>query len=248
MLLRCIADLTGRCGHEKDRSNGTMVRRWRHLITKQIGAVLWDNDGVLVDSETRFFETTRVAFARIRLTLTREIWARHYLAEGMSSHEIAAMMGAESNRIVPMLEERNREYMQVLRQPPPLRPQVRETLTRLFGRVKMAIVTGCYRNQLQLMHGANGLLDLFDAIVTGDECPNPKPHPDLYLAGLKVLGVPAERCLAVEDSPRGLAAARAAGVACLVVPTELTRDLSFAGALSVEPDVSAVLNYLPGQR
>ena len=69
--------------------------------------------------------------------------------------------------------------------------------------------------------------------LTGDECPNPKPHPDLYLA--------------VEDSPRGLTAARAAGVACLVVPTELTHDLNSAVALSVEPDVSAVLNHLPGR-
>jgi HAD superfamily hydrolase (TIGR01509 family) len=210
-----------------------------------IEAVLWDNDGVLVDSETRFFETTRGAFARIGLTLTREIWGRHYMGEGKSSQDISVMMGAEDPQVLPMLEERNREYMQVLRQPPPLRPQVRETLSRLHGRVRMAIVTGCHRKQLQLMHDGHGLLDLFDAIVTGDECPNPKPHPGLYLAGLKKLGVPAEACLAVEDSPRGLAAARGAGVACLVVPTELTCNLGFAGALSVEPDVSAVLRYIP---
>jgi HAD superfamily hydrolase (TIGR01509 family) len=212
-----------------------------------IEAVLWDNDGVLVDSETRFFETTRAAFARIGLTLTREIWGRHYMGEGKSSHDIAVMMGAESRQVKPMLEERNQDYMQVLRQPPPLRPQVRETLSRLHGRVRMAIVTGCHRDQLRLMHDGNGLLGLFEAIVTGDECPHAKPHPGLYLAGLKKLGVPAEGCLAVEDSPRGLAAARVAGVACMVVPTELTCDLDFAGAVSVQPDVSAVLNYFPGR-
>ena len=88
------------------------------------------------------------------------------------------------------------------------------------------------------MHRESGLLESFEAIVTGDECSYPKPHPELYLAGLKSPGVRAERCIAVEDSPRGLVAARAAGVACMVVPTELTRSLDFAGALSVEPDVS----------
>jgi HAD superfamily hydrolase (TIGR01509 family) len=209
--------------------------------------VLWDNDGVLVDSETRFFETTRAAFAGIGLTLTREIWGQHYMGEGRSSHDIALMLGADNSQVKPMLEERNQEYMRVLRQPPPLRPQVRETLNRLHGRVRMAIVTGCHRDQLQLMHDGNGLLRLFDAIVTGDECPHAKPHPGLYLAGLKVLGIPAVQCLAVEDSPRGLGAARAAGVACLVVPTELTCDLDFEGAACVRPDVSAVLDYFQGR-
>jgi beta-phosphoglucomutase-like phosphatase (HAD superfamily) len=94
------------------------------------------------------------------------------------------------------------------------------------------------------MHQSSGLLPFFDTIVTGDECPNPKPHPDLYLAGLKSLGVRPESCLAVEDSPRGLASARAAGVPCIVIPTDLTRNLQFPGALSVERDVSSVLKYM----
>ena len=208
-----------------------------------IEAVLWDNDGVLVDTEILFFEITRKAFARLGLELTPEIWGRHYLGEGKTSREVAAVLGADGNEVAEVLEERNQEYLRSLRQTPPLRPKVRETLSRLSGRVRMAVVTGCHRDQLQLMHRSSGLLGLFDAVVTGDECSNPKPHPDLYLAGLKALGAVAERCLAVEDSGRGLAAARAAGIPCIVVPTELTRTLDFAGALAVEPDVSAVLRY-----
>jgi HAD superfamily hydrolase (TIGR01509 family) len=213
-----------------------------------IEAVLWDNDGVLVDTETLFFETTRAAFARFGLELTQEIWGRHYLGEGKTSREIAALLGADGSRIGAVLEERNQEYRQRLQQAIPLRPKARETLSLLFGRVRMAMVTGCHRDQLQLMHGSTGLLGLFDAIITGDECSNPKPHPELYLAGLKTLGAVAERCLAVEDSGRGLAAARAAGIPCIVVPTELTRMLDFKGALAVESDVSAVLRHVQDQR
>ena len=58
-----------------------------------IEVVLWDNDGVLVDTETLFYETTRVAFARLGLDLTKEIWGRQYLGEGKSSREIAALLG-----------------------------------------------------------------------------------------------------------------------------------------------------------
>jgi HAD superfamily hydrolase (TIGR01509 family) len=209
-----------------------------------IDTVLWDNDGVLLDTEILFFETTRAGFNRYGLDLTKEMWGRHYLGEGKSSREIAAQLGAERNRIEAMLDERNQQYREVLRKKPPLRPQVLETLNLLYGRVRMAMVTGSHRDQLQLMHRDSGLLEFFDAIVTGDECSQPKPHPELYLAGLKALGANAQNCIAVEDSPRGLAAARAAGIACIVVPTELTHGLDFVGALSIEPDVSGVLRYV----
>ena len=209
-----------------------------------IEVVLWDNDGVLVDTEILFYETTRVAFARLGLDLTKKIWGIQYLGEGKSSREIAALLGGDPDRIAEVMAERNRQYLQVLGEPPPLRPQVRETLGELSGRVRMAIVTGCHRDQLQLMHRSSGLLGFFEAIVTGDECTHPKPHPELYLAALKVLGVSARFCIAVEDSPRGLASARAAGVPCVVVPTDLTRALGFVGALSVEQDVSGILKHI----
>jgi HAD superfamily hydrolase (TIGR01509 family) len=209
-----------------------------------IEAVLWDNDGVLVDTETLFFQTTRLAFAQLGLDLTEEIWGSHYLGAGKTSREIAALLSGDDARISAMLEERNQQYRQVLQQPPALRPHVRETLDQLSGRVRLAVVTGSPRDQFELMHRSSGLLKFFEAVVTGDECSNPKPNPDLYLAGLKALGVRPERCLAVEDSPRGLTAARAAGVPCLVVPTHLTRNLDFAGALAVADDVSSVLRWL----
>ena len=206
--------------------------------------VLWDNDGVLVDTESLFFETTRRAFARLGLDLTKELWGLHYLGEGKTSREIAVLMGGDENRIAPTIEERNQQYRQVLGQPPPVRPQVRETLGLLFGRVRMAMVTGSPRDQLQLMHVGSGLLAHFDPIVTGDECAQPKPHPELYLTALKILDVDPSRCVAIEDSPRGLASSTAAGIACMFVPTELTRTGAFAGALSVEQDVSGILKYV----
>jgi HAD superfamily hydrolase (TIGR01509 family) len=211
-------------------------------------AVLWDNDGVLVDSEAVFFQITRTAFTRLGLDLTKETWGRHYLGEGKSSRAVGALLGADHSQIDAVLEERNRAYRQRLSQPPPLRPHVRETLQQLSGRVRLALVTGCHRDQLQLIHASSGLLTFFEIIVTGDDCSQPKPHPDLYLAALKALRLAPERCLAIEDSQRGLTSARAAGIPCIVVPTDLTRNLDFRGALAIEPDVSAVLNHIAGEQ
>jgi HAD superfamily hydrolase (TIGR01509 family) len=209
-----------------------------------IKAVLWDNDGVLVDTETLFFEVTRAAFAELGLALTKEIWGRRYLSEGRPSREIATELGGDPSRIAQVLEERNAQYRRILAQPPVIRPQVRETLTALAGRVRLAIVTGCDREQLNLVHQSSGLLDFFEVIVTSDDSPHAKPHPELYLTALKALKLKPSECIAIEDSPRGLASARSAGIRCMVVPTELTAGLEFDGAVSISRDVSAVLEEL----
>lgn len=207
-------------------------------------AVLFDNDGVLVDTETLFFETTRLAFRQLGLDLTREIWGCRYLGEGKSSREVALSLGANQNGLDEVLEERNAEYRRVLQQPPPLRPRVRETLAKLHGRVKLGVVTGCGRDLFSLVHATNDILEIFDVIITSNECARPKPHPEPYLNALQALGVKAKRCVAVEDSPRGLASAKAAGVPCLAVPTELTCMLDFPGALAVAKDLTGIMQYI----
>lgn len=206
--------------------------------------ILWDNDGVLVDTEGLFFAETKAAFAELGLELTVEIWAATYLGKGTPSREIAREMGADPERIGPVLSERDRRHMLALEQPIVVRPKVRETLAALAGKVRMAMVTGCDRDQLKLKHDTGELLDYFEVIVTADECERPKPDPEAYLIAMDELGVEKSSCLAVEDSQRGLAAALSAGIACVVVPTELTCGQDFGGALSVEEDVSGVMKYL----
>jgi HAD superfamily hydrolase (TIGR01509 family) len=197
-----------------------------------------------LDTEALFFESTRSAFRRLGLDLSPQIWGTRYLAEGNSSRDVALSLGADPEAIDRVLEARNRQFRLILKQPPPLRPLVRETLMNLHGSVRLAIVTGCVRDQLALAHATSGLLGFFDAIITSDDCSDGKPHPEPYLAAVRALGVRAEHCIAIEDSPRGLASARAAGIPCLVVPTELTRHLAFPGALAVEQDVSAVMPHV----
>ena len=206
--------------------------------------ILWDNDGVLVDTEGLFFAETRAAFARLGLELTEEMWVASYLGKGTPSKELAREMGADPERIAPVLIERNKNHLRALEQPIRIRPRVRETLAALEGKVRMAMVTGGHRQQLRLMHDTGELLDYFEVIVTGDEATKSKPDPEPYLMTIEEMGVDKSACLAVEDSQRGLAAALAAGIACIVVPTKLTCRQDFTGALSVENDVSGVVKYV----
>ena len=113
-----------------------------------VKAVLWDNDGILVDSEFAFHEITRSAFAGLGLELTKEIWGLRFLGEGTSSRDIAKSLGADPEEYRRVLDDRNVRYRELLREnPSPVRAQVRETLMQFKGRVKLGIVTGCHRDQ-----------------------------------------------------------------------------------------------------
>lgn len=209
-----------------------------------IQAVLWDNDGVLVDTERLFFEVTRSAFASVGVVLHPGHWAAAYLGRGLRSSDLAAELGVEATAAASMLEARNALYRDRLRREIPVRPGVRETLGALRGRVRLAMVTGSPRDQLELMHRGTGLLEFFELVVTGDDCVRAKPHPEAYLSALKRLGLPAEACLAVEDSPRGWRSAQAAGIRCVLMPHELTDLSACDGAPRIGDDARELLPYV----
>ena len=91
-----------------------------------------------------------------------------------------------------------------------------------------------------------GLLDCFAVLATGDQVARTKPAPDAYLMALQLLGVPAGCALAIEDSAVGFQAASAAGIACVVVPNEVTAAQDFTAAYGRFHNLSDVAKWLGG--
>ncbi len=211
-----------------------------------IEAILWDNDGLLLDTESVFFDLTRERFSDCGIELTEAFWSAEYLGNALSSRQIAARLGMDPALVSPLLERRNCDYLERISRNVAVRPDVRETFEALSGTFRFAMVTGSARSQIHIMHSQTGLLDYFEVIVTDDDVEKPKPHPEPYLKALERLGVAPGAALAVEDSLRGFQSAVAAGIACLVVPNRLTRVQRFEGALGVEESVSGLLKHLQG--
>ncbi len=208
-------------------------------MTRHFEVVCFDHDGLLVDTEVLFFQITRDMFHGLGVDLTEELWSREYLSKGRGSAMIAGDFGISKERIEPLLDARNQRYRDSLPQAP-LRPHAREVLTVLHGRVPLALVTGNNREAIEIVHRSTGLLSLFSVIVTQEDFPKAKPAPDAYLTAAKRLGLAPERCLAVEDSERGLASAVAAGMPCIAVPGSLTKTQSFPGALAIEETLERI--------
>jgi HAD superfamily hydrolase (TIGR01509 family) len=211
----------------------------------KLQAVVFDMDGVLVDSEPFGFEALRRVMARHGLPYGEEenaeflgrttldscriLKARHRLPE---PEEILADWYIEE-----MLEQIARGPIPMAGVPAVLRE------VRAAG-YRMALASSAEPRVIDANLAALSLRPLFEAVVSGTQVPRGKPAPDVFLAAAERLGVPATACLVVEDSRNGLLAAKAAGMRCAVVPCAQTLHQDFGEAdhrLAALPDLLALL-------
>jgi HAD superfamily hydrolase (TIGR01509 family) len=199
-----------------------------------IKAILWNNDGVLCDTERLFFEANRRALEPHGVALTREQYVAWYLEDNRGAWHVLRGRGYDEAQIAQVRTARDDCYSHLLSNAEQLCfAGVEPMLSRLAQRVSMSIVTASFAEHVALAHRTGNALDHIGHIVARTDGLQPKPHPDAYLHALRKLGLHADECIAVEDSPRGLAAARAAGLRCIVLRSDLLDGYVFSGAYRI---------------
>jgi HAD superfamily hydrolase (TIGR01509 family) len=192
--------------------------------------ILWDHDGVLVDTERLYYRATRQVLARVGVDLTVEQYRQHLLIESRGAWHLATARGVSDAEVEMLQRDRNALYLQMISESNVIVPGALELLQRLRPRTRMAIVTSCRRAHFEAIHRTSGLRDLVEFVLVREDYGESKPHPEPYLTAVKRLDVQKQNCLVVEDSQRGLVAARAAGLRCWIVASEMTKGLCFDGA------------------
>jgi len=198
-----------------------------------IRAVFWDNDGVLADTEGLYFQATAELLLQAGVALTESLFREISLRQGKSAFDLAEARGIPPDEIERLRTARNRRYDELLRQGVRIMEGVRETLPLLHNRAVMAIVTSSHRSHFETMHEKTGLMPFFDFILTREDYNASKPDPEPYRLAVERSGCRPDECLVVEDSERGLQAALAAGLRCIVIPNGLTRGCAFEKAWRV---------------
>lgn len=183
-----------------------------------IEAVVFDLDGVIVDSEQVWDD--------VREQLVRERGGRwHGGAQaammGMSSPEWSSYLHDELG-LAESPEEINDEVVRRMlaryREDLPLLDGAVDAVCRLAAEFPLAVASSSNRPLIEAVLERAGIAELFAAVVSSEEVARGKPAPDVYLEAARLLGVEPERCAAVEDSSNGLRAAHAAGMRVLALP------------------------------
>ena len=183
-----------------------------------VDAVVFDLDGVIVDSE-QVWDDVREAYVRETGGTYTDESARDMM--GMSSPEWSRYM-AESLRVPGTPEEINAAIVERMLtrygEAPPLLPGAVEAVRRIGAYVPLAIASSSNRELIDVVLRVSGLAVDFTATVSSEEVPRGKPSADVYLEAARRLGIDASRCGAVEDSHNGIRSAKAAGMLVVTVP------------------------------
>jgi HAD superfamily hydrolase (TIGR01509 family) len=213
-------------------------------------AVLFDCDGVLVDSESITNGVLREMLADLGWALSREECMHIFLGKAVKDER--ELIEAKTGR--PLTEEwlvqfRERRNEQLLARVAPIRnvlPAVEAISARMQGRI--ACCSGADRWKVEMQLAKCGLLPFFEGrIYSGHEMPRSKPHPDVYLAAMEPLGMVPRQCVVIEDTVTGVTAGMAAGATVFgYSPPEAGHDapkaLRAAGASLIFTDMA----HLPG--
>ncbi len=186
---------------------------------KIIRAVVFDMDGLLIDSEILVYEGMRRAVGGMGLDLPMSLFTKMIgLPLGDSFNLLKAHYGPDFD-IDRFLVEERREIEALFAEGVVLKTGVVELLDALDGLgLSYAIATSSSRDSVEAHIGGHGLLARFKAVVAREDVRRHKPNPDPYLAAAAALGVDPTDCLALEDSHNGVRAAHAAGMMTIMVP------------------------------
>jgi HAD superfamily hydrolase (TIGR01549 family) len=199
------------------------------LIPDRYRAVVFDMDGLLLDTETLWQGAEEELFRRYGdvFTMDDKLAVMGTTAEATAAY-YAQRLHRSYEEGVALFEEMRQIMLGLLKLQVSGRPGAIELVERLRGRIPLALASNSSSDIVGTALATARLSDAFDAVVTSDDVAEGKPAPDIYLLACERLDVRPEDALALEDTASGIAAAKAAGLACIAVPQFAETDVSAA--------------------
>ncbi|WP_375723409.1 HAD family hydrolase [Arcobacter sp. KX21116] len=205
--------------------------------------ILFDNDGVLVETEPLYFEASKRALKEFfNVNIQFDDYMK-IMTEGNGVWVAAPQ--ASQEEIIIARNQRDIYYQEYLKKEDITIENVHDVLNELSKKYKMGIVTTSRRVDFEIIHKNRGITDFMDFVLCVEDYPKSKPHPDPYLKGLEKFNAKNDEAIVIEDSERGLIAAHSANIDCAIVHNEFTKTQDFSKAkykISKLEDILEILN------
>ncbi|NIA03062.1 MAG: HAD-IA family hydrolase [Nitrospirae bacterium] len=181
-------------------------------------AIIFDMDGVLIDSMTYHADAWKTVLAEQGINITRQ---DIYDIEGSNHEGVISLMYEKAGKIPVTLEfdelaYKKREVFRTINQSKPF-DGITECLDILKNKFRIGVVSGSDKKELMGFIG-RFFPDVFDVVVAGDDVRKGKPSPEPYLKAVQILGIEKEECIVIENAPMGVESAKSAGLYCIAMP------------------------------
>lgn len=199
-------------------------------------AVLFDMDGVIVDSEPLHVAAFQATLKNYGYGLSHEQYKQHFAGKTDEAgfKQYFDLIG-ETVELPVIMDKKAKAYLSLAADQLVPYPGVIECIRDLAKQnVALALVTGSLRAEAEVTLKAFNLISLFLAVVAAEDITQSKPSPEGYLKGAKALGIDPADCIIIEDAPSGVLAAENAGIRCVAVTNTHTKDELADAALLVD--------------
>ena len=181
-------------------------------------AVIFDMDGVLVNSEPFYVEVEQTNFRQLGLEISAE---EHQTYQGTATDRMWELIKERHgiqhpvNELVKMTNSLVTPFFNSLEKMEPM-PGVKNLIEKLKEKgILLALASSSYSDVIEIILQKTGLKNYFDVVISSQMAGTSKPEPDIFLLAAKKLGVAPEKCVVIEDSTNGIAAAKSAGMYCI---------------------------------
>jgi beta-phosphoglucomutase len=218
----------------------------KNTRSKEIKAILFDMDGVLVDSMAFHLKTWKELLENFNIIVSDEFIYEH---EGAMDPEIIVTLFGQHGyypdpeEILQIYQSQNKMFQDKYLSQVCLYPDSLNLLQRLNRNgILLGLVTSSRRNLVKRIWQEKDL-DLFKTIITADDITRFKPFPDPYLKAMEELNQSSDTCLVIENAPAGILSANTAGITCLAISSTLPAD-KLSAASRVFADLKSLNNFL----
>ena len=191
--------------------------------------ILFDNDGVLVETERFYFLATQRILSEYDVALSLEYY-QTIMPKAITAWHLLLEAGFTQADVDAARDQRNVYYQEYLRSQPLYIDGVESVLKELSKDYKMAIITTSRRPDFEIIHADRRLTQYMEFVLCEGEYGRAKPYPDPYLKGIENLKATKHETLIVEDSERGLTSAVNAQIECAIVDNDFTSTHDFSKA------------------
>jgi HAD superfamily hydrolase (TIGR01509 family) len=195
-----------------------------------IKVLLFDNDGVLAHTEELFFEINGKVFAEMGVDYPRSEFEHHTFLTNLGTAGFMREKGFSNEEVKQFKQKRDALWQEAVTKRNVTDLAAESVFELLKPNYKIGIVTNTNKENFTKAHHDSRIPELADFIVNRKDYKNGKPEPESYLKGLEVANCNPEEALVIEDSPRGIAAAKAAGIKTIAIPNPVIENLDVSNA------------------
>jgi len=187
-----------------------------------IKAVIFDMDGVIVDSEPINYEVIRITFEKAGVKISKKEFIEEWIVKGTGSREAIKRHNIKMSS-EDLQKIKKKIYLDILKRKVKLKPNAKRTIINLHKKYKLALASQGHRYNIDIIVKKFKLSKFFQAIIGKQDVNKGKPNPEIFLKASKELKVKPEECLIIEDTEKGIIAAKRAGMVCIAVPDTWTK-------------------------